>query len=711
MECSPRMAKTKTYLGIDAAIWRCIQQKSAKEHGTRYAPPSSNEGAATTKTPFGDIVLGYVFDPDSSSLKYAIRKKPFMLPDDGIWVGVGETIDDCRQQAVGAPKKNFVIERLKHDVENAAKQVLSPQTVEQTVRVVHEDFHAALRSLVRAKGEPFPEVLEANGKPMLCLRRREFENWGRTVEHTPELTFFPRSKIGVCRLVKWAAAHGKRVRSSGYRHTWSDLYAQEDQILISTLSLQVAETLPAFEPGIDPTNELQGIKIVGEIKEGFETKALCKIGAATTNEQFRRWCLDDDHGNRQWTVPLNVIMVEITWGGSNAQICHGGGWKNKTLSDLVAEIEFVNAKGELQWVDDPDQLRAAAGCFGLLGIVTAVTLKLDRMTYAVMKPEKPKVALTIPPPKDFAVPEQIDMSGISDADLDAAWNRFVDRCEHHYYSEWFWFPYEDRCWVNTWRNDGLKEEAVDYPDEASVILEQAQSYLSQLLNDSVFKLLPGMTQAKVFANGAMMALPADRAICTPLIDALHFRRGIQNMRVLDMELEIPIPPRSDDPHRPDWTICQKAWWSAIELVYRRKDAPMRIALEMRVMGGSEVFLAPQYGNRFGTCSIEVLTTLNTKKEDWLSFMQEVTDAWMKLRDGNGAPLNIRPHWAKQWEGLTFDGKPAVDYLKTAYREPILEFKKRLAAVASSQGYSTADLKARFSNPLLDDLFEEVFKAQ
>ena len=73
--------------------------------------------------------------------------------------------------------------------------------------------------------------------------------------------------------------------------------------------------------------------------------------------------MNDKHG-RKYTIPLNVIMSEITFGGSNAPICHGAGLRNKTLSDLVYEIEFVNANGELQKVNDSNQLKAAAGCFG-----------------------------------------------------------------------------------------------------------------------------------------------------------------------------------------------------------------------------------------------------------------------------------------------------------------------------------------------------------
>lgn len=41
-----------------------------------------------------------------------------------------------------------------------------------------------------------------------------------------------------------------------------------------------------------------------------------RVGTATTNEQFRRWCIDEGHV----TLPLNIIEVEITFGGSNATI-------------------------------------------------------------------------------------------------------------------------------------------------------------------------------------------------------------------------------------------------------------------------------------------------------------------------------------------------------------------------------------------------------
>jgi len=155
------------------------------------------------------------------------------------------------------------------------------------------------------------------------------------------------------------------------------------------------------------------------------------------------------------------------------------------------------------------------------------------------------------------------------------------------------------------------------------------------------------------ASLAMLSLPPNgplnSQIKTHLINALHFRRGIQNFRVRDMELQIPIPPLESDPTKPDWTIVQRAWWDAIDAVYKDPKAPMRMALEMRIMGDSDLIMAAQSNNTFGTVSIEVLTTMAAAAEGvWEPFAQKVADRWMDYTGPDGAYLNTRPHWAKEW---------------------------------------------------------------
>jgi hypothetical protein len=66
--------------------------------------------------------------------------------------------------------------------------------------------------------------------------------------------------------------------------------------------------------------ELNHIKVVDAAYVGGQAlsggKKYVRVGTATTNEQFRRWCINE--GNV--TLPMNIIEVEITFGGSNATI-------------------------------------------------------------------------------------------------------------------------------------------------------------------------------------------------------------------------------------------------------------------------------------------------------------------------------------------------------------------------------------------------------
>lgn len=586
--------------------------------------------------------------------------------------------------------------KLRPIVEQARAEASAMAASSADEPATHTQFAGDVASSLRANAKPFPDILEGNGQPVLCVTNAEFQNWGRTVENTPYLTCIPTTRVGVCNIVKWATQNQKTVRVSGYRHTWNDFYSSAGEVLISLLPLDVVNDLPAQEPAMDPLNELQGISV--------NSTGQCKIGSATTNEQFRRWCLAADGGNWNWTVPLNVIMVEITFGGSNAPICHGAGLRHETLSDLVVEIEFVNALGNLQTVNDPALLPSASGAFGLLGIVTSITLQLEAMTYANMQPAKVAVPLTIPPPAGFTVPSQINMSGITQQQLDAAWQTFVNSASNDYYAEWFWFPYQAECWINTWTNDGQKSQAVDYPGEVMSFIEAMEEYLGQLANETIFRCFPGWLQASILGGMAMVALPSDQTIVTPVIDALHFRRGIQNMRVLDTELEIPLPPSAADPTKPDFSIAQQAWWDAISIFYSQDPdkQPMRIALEMRIMGGSNVTLAPQYGNSLGTCSIEVLTPTNVDASDWAGYMQQIADKWTSY----GA--RVRPHWAKQWPATMY-GVPTPQYLSdTAYAAQLPKFKADLQAIATAGGFTLQQVQQLFTNATINTIFASVF---
>jgi len=99
---------------------------------------------------------------------------------------------------------------------------------------------------------------------------------------------------------------------------------------------------------------------------------------------------------------------------------------------------------------------------------------------------------------------------------------------------------------------------------------------------------------------------------------------------------------------------------------------MRLPLEMRIAGSSDVHLAPQNGNTHGTCFMEVLTPGDVDRKEWNGFMQEVTVAWMNLKDDDGQSIHpfdsdkgtivfLRTHGAKEWESLNVNGQSIKCY--------------------------------------------------
>lgn len=560
-----------------------------------------------------------------------------------------------------------------------------------------------------------------------------FRNWGGTVTSTPAYTFYPKTKVGISNIVTWAKSLGKQVRVAGYKHTWTHFFADDNEILIALKAKEGLITPSA----LDRKNELEHIELIGkEFVEEGQVKHLCKIGAATSNEQIRTWSVNSfltDGNEHSWTLPLNVILVENTVGGTNALMCHGAGWHNKTLSDLVTEIEFVNANGKLQTIGykitDPEDkqhegrelIKSAAGAFGLLGPVTALTFKLNRMSHAEVRPVAPRLALAVPPPPDYVFPRELPeeiIRGITKEQFIQAQDEFILRCKEHYYSEFFWFSLnrENRAWVYSFNNDGSPAESKSYPSRVRTTIQEVQQFLAGVANKSLMQWLPPKVQALLLSEAAMLLLPTDEHRVMPLSDALHFRHGIDEMEVCDYELHIPIQALPNG--EPDFSICQRAWWDAVATVYEfleKGKVPMRLPLEMRIMGGSEMTMASQKGNTLGTCAIEILTPGAglVGKAEWLEFMQAVTDKWASYTDASGKPLNVRPHWAKQSIGLTIErkGEPRKDmwaYIKESYQDAIPVFKKHLSIIADKGGYHVEDMKM-FSNPLLNYLFYDGVK--
>lgn len=137
-----------------------------------------------------------------------------------------------------------------------------------------------------------------------------FENWGENVRNKPKHTFVPSTVLGLQNLVKFTKENGLRVRCSGYRHSWSPIFSADNEILVSLLDLDEVNTIPdslAIGPDAQPNgNELMGIDILQKPSFISSGKDCVRVGAAVTNEAFRRWAI---HHNVT-ALPMDVILVE-----------------------------------------------------------------------------------------------------------------------------------------------------------------------------------------------------------------------------------------------------------------------------------------------------------------------------------------------------------------------------------------------------------------
>jgi hypothetical protein len=280
------------------------------------------------------------------------------------------------------------------------------------------------------------------------------------------------------------------------------------------------------------------------------------------------------------------------------------------------------------------------------------------------------------------------------------------------YNEFFWFMYADDVYVNCWNLIPVAKNPtrppVRYPKDAK--LEEWEEYATQVVTDSrVAQLLPDVWQAKLFGKATMDFVSTEKATTT-LMDAIHFRRGIHNFRLLDAELQIPLPESKEHPGEPDLVYIQRLWWKAIEIINQwevERQAPIKLVLEMRVYGGSDCYLAPCSGNRW-TLAIEV-ESFNTSVPIFLQAVQTIYDAWAELLPIDLTDTFPRPHLAKLWQGLTWRGQDMLQYLKEkgyTYRHGSNKFGNKLQEFnAIRNRIQSSKNKDLFTNNLLTAMFD------
>merc|ERR1719495_477056 len=612
-------------------------------------------------------------------------------------------------------------------MDHAMSSIGSPNKEWPTLQVLKNLFVDIVKPIEQLVVHVFPlppyklmSSLQDGNKGFMKYIDQEFDNCaGSLASNTTVRTFFPRTIQGIQNIIRKAKSEGARVRASGVKHTttpfiWGVDNKRQDvpghtlEYVIAMIPQEVSDQLAYARPEAKGWDEdydelvfVEGpLKVWEEEGSSGQKKkhASVRMGASTLNKHYFDWAL-----KANWTMPANTIQLLMSIGGVATPMCHGGGITQKTIADTILKIEYIDSNGDLQFVDDPELLPAAASSLGLLGIVTAITYKLDEMSYARFAPQN----------FPGAVGAFFNFSG------DSIPEETIAMMKDSYYFELIQFPVHHNAkgnlWVDAWNNDGRAEDYMPFLTVVEEEFQIAYLFMSEVAN-KIFRFLQKTTgnhDYLYWVFGLMTAwdssigmVTLDKPITTTVTEAMHWQRGLHLVSTNLFEVNIPIPAKSDG--TPNWEIVKRSWMDMMEVSDEFNQQglyPSDLGLESRLMAGSDLLLAPQHGNKW-TQSIEVSASPLVPRHIWEQFKNALALRWSKLVDPmTGKPLNIRPHWAKEFPNMVGSDNFA-DWAVKSFENQIPNFMMGLKQVMDKNNGSMDDSFKMFSTKFLDVLFND-----
>lgn len=364
-------------------------------------------------------------------------------------------------------------------------------------------------------------------------RRQRWVNWARTASCRPEFTFHPGHVDDLIEIVGFARATGRRVRVAASGHSWSAIVPTDD-VLVSVRQLN---------------------SVTMDLSDTSHPRVVIESGATVREVN----AVLEQHG---YALPLNVVLESVRFGGLVATGSHGSGWRNRTISDLVFAIEIVTASGQLrrfeQGVDSDDVMNAARLNLGMFGIIHRITLDVQPAWNVRAVDRRVPIAEALDNLPDWvAAQDNLDL---------------------------FWWPFSERLWVKTWHREDAEITARPRRSRR----DRIESFVSAHLYRASFRLsdaFPGWTPA--VSRAAFRATPSTQDRVVEVVEAIHYRRSIEVMRLGCVEVAFKISPDFDTVR---WAM--QVVFDATRAYAGRGKYPMNVTMNVRFLDSSDCWLSP-----------------------------------------------------------------------------------------------------------------------
>lgn len=471
-----------------------------------------------------------------------------------------------------------------------------------------------------------------------------WSNWAGSLYANPAQLPRPASVADLQAIVR--QNQGRTLRAAGTGHSWSPL-------------------VPTTDVLIDPTGITDNGRKAWRWQKGDLNLVTFLPSAAWAD--VRDALTESDPAVPRLFLPTAGVVPSINATGFVAAGCHGTGWAQPTVPDLIYAIEFVGADGQVHVFSEdttPNEMAAARVSLGMLGLITSITLKVDPM-YRLWDQE------LIKPTADVMGPNPAETGGNV---YPAALSRLVTGND---YVELFWFPWsgsgilhpteldDGYIWVKQWNH--TQDPPRDIPAQtpswedfvAALVMEQVAEntpvgapahWTIPVIEWGLWQSLQQTIQQIEQTNGFVAEAPT----------VLLYQD--KPFPIIDLEIALPIPASGANTW--DFSNVVRAWYQVVNAVragYPNQVYPLTVCMHARFMQNSQALLSPAYvpaGDATHHCWIEILS----------AYPKAVPDAAARARmiaDYNGlansiaptwiAEMHGRPHWAKYWQNL-----PGID---------------------------------------------------
>jgi len=543
--------------------------------------------------------------------------------------------------------------------------------------VVLGQDHEARTSFLYQKGNPATAHYTISGTTLnndLALMEMDtWTNWAGSLFASPASFCQPTSVAEVQHII--TSQPGSTIRAVGTGHSWSPLVVTPDILVDPTALTENGQTAWRWQ------------------KDGMD---LVSYLPSARWADVRNALTDATNPLPRMYLPTAGVLPSINATGFVAAGCHGTGWNQPTVSDLIYSMEIIGSDGRVYVFSEdttPDAMSAVRVNLGLLGIITKVTLKVEPM-YRLWDQE------LILPTADVMGPNPAQNGGRVDP------SALTARVVGNDYVELFWFPWSGGSVLSSTLDDGciwVKQYNRTDEDPRNVPLRPpdwqarfADTLMEQVAEHSTSPLVVPPIELLVWQelSSDIQRIQQTNGFIADAPRVLHYQE--QAFPVLDLEIALPIPATGPDAW--DFTNVVTAWYQAVNYVrdrYSQSVYPLTCCLHARFTKNSQALLSPAYepaGSTTHYCWIEVLSAYpkaesnpNNRKQDMAPYdalVGVIGPAWITQLQG-------RPHWAKYWQNI-----PGIDMASLYPKASVDQFNSLRRQL---------DPKGMFLNPFLKGL--------